>query len=109
MHAYFRAGHATLPSPATKRLAYLPLVSAARSAWSAQQMTPMTRLLRQSSDLHLSARENTQDVNEAYLVVHQVMTRAIGRAEDHDSDLGAALARALEQRAKRLSASEAAA
>jgi hypothetical protein len=66
------------------------------------KMTPMARLLRQSSGLHQRARENTHDVNEAYLIVHQVMTRAIGCADKHESDLGPALTRALEHRKQRL-------
>jgi len=87
---------------------FLSPTRAAKSAWNAQQMTPMARLLRQSASLYQRAQENTQDVNEAYLVVHEVMTRAMGRVDDHDSDLGPALARALDHRTQRIAALEAA-
>ncbi len=69
-------------------------------------LTAMARLLRQTPSLCLSARETVDDVNEAYLVVHQVMSHAIGCGSDHDSDLGSALAQALRDRTKRLTCFE---
>ncbi len=62
-------------------------------------MTPMTRLLKQRSALSKRAVEATSDVNEAYLIVHQVMARAISRVSEHDSDLGPSLGVALDKRA----------
>ena len=71
-------------------------------------MTPMARLLKQGSVLRQSATDETRDVNEAYLIVHQVMTHAIGHAGNEDSNLGPALARALQNRTRRLANAESA-
>jgi hypothetical protein len=65
-------------------------------------MTPITRLLTQRRDLCLRAVERTLDVNEGYLLVHNVMAKALSRAADSDPDLGPALACALDARAQRL-------
>ncbi len=68
-------------------------------------MTKMTRLLNQKPDLCRSAFAQTRDVNEAYLLVHNVMARAIARIADADIDLAPAMACALTTRARRLQAS----
>lgn len=65
-------------------------------------MTPMARLLRQGQGLRLNATHSTNDVNEAYLLVHHVMIRAFGRISEGDADLAPALARALQCRSQRL-------
>lgn len=65
-------------------------------------MTPIARLLRQGIGLRHSATQYTKDVNEAYFVVHEVMTDAFAHAGDGDRDLGAALMRALVRRARKL-------
>lgn len=65
-------------------------------------MTPITRLLKQKPSLCERAVAQTHDVNEGYLVVHNVMSKAFGRASGGDEDLGPALACALDVRAKRL-------
>ena len=62
-------------------------------------MTPMSGLLEQRPALCKRAVEATRDVNEAYLIVHQVMARAISRAGEHHSDLGPCLGIALDRRA----------
>lgn len=62
-------------------------------------MTPMTRLLKQRPALCERAVEATSDVNEAYLIVHQVMARAISRVGEHNSDLSPSLGIALDKRA----------
>lgn len=67
-------------------------------------MTPMARLLRQGKSLRTCANESTNDVNEAYLVVHQVMTHAIGRIGDDEGDLRPTLISALRSRSQRLAA-----
>jgi hypothetical protein len=64
-----------------------------------RNMTPMTRLLKQRPALSKCAVEATNDVNEAYLIVHQVMTRAFSRAGEHDFDLSSSLGIALDKRA----------
>jgi hypothetical protein len=64
-------------------------------------MTPMARLLRQRPALCERAVEATSDVNEAYLIVHQVMARAISCVREHDSDLRLSLGVALDKRAAR--------
>lgn len=63
-------------------------------------MTSISGLLKQKSALYRRAVEQTCDVNEAYLVVHSVMARALGGGGDADRDLGAALASALEIRSQ---------
>lgn len=65
-------------------------------------MTPTTNLLRQQSTLYRRAFDDTRDVNEAYLIVHDVMARALNRGFDLDVDLEPALARALDMRTRRL-------
>ncbi|MEQ1820288.1 MAG: hypothetical protein ABL871_16935 [Terricaulis sp.] len=64
----------------------------------------MARLLRQGKSLRTSANEITNDVNEAYLVVHQIITHAIGRIGDDETDLHPALMIALRSRSQRLAA-----
>jgi hypothetical protein len=63
-------------------------------------MTAMTKLLLQRSTLCRRAVAETSDVNEAYLIVHQVMARAFGAARCHDPDLGPALSHALDEWAR---------
>lgn len=75
---------------------------AADTVWSARIMTSLARLLRQRPALCLRAVEVTRDVNEAYLIVHQVMAPALSAAGDHEFDFGPSLARALDKRARRL-------
>jgi hypothetical protein len=65
-------------------------------------MTSISSLLRQKSALYRRAVEQTCDVNEAYLVVHGVMARALSVAGDAEHDLGAALASVLEIRSQHL-------
>jgi len=60
-------------------------------------MTVMASLLLQRSTLCRRAVEETSDVNEAYLIVHQVMARAFSGVRNHDPDLGPALAHALDE------------
>lgn len=64
-------------------------------------MTAMTRLLRQRPALCERAIEATRDVNEAYLIVHQVMTRAFSSVREQDYDLGPCLGLALDKRSAR--------
>jgi hypothetical protein len=60
-------------------------------------MTPMAKLLRQTPTLCRRAFEHTRDVNEAYLLVHDLVARAVGRDfGDQDADL--ALTNALAER-----------
>jgi hypothetical protein len=63
-----------------------------------RNMTTISGLLRQKTALYRRAVEQTCDVNEAYLVVHGVMARALSGVGEADRDLGAALASALEIR-----------
>ena len=63
-------------------------------------MTSISGLLRQKSALYRLAVKQTCDVNEAYLVVHGVMARALSGVGDAEHDLGAALASALEMRSQ---------
>ncbi|MBX9747217.1 MAG: hypothetical protein K2X34_09965 [Hyphomonadaceae bacterium] len=67
-------------------------------------MNPISKLLKQRRGLALRAVEQTRDMNEAYLVVHGVMARALGRVSDAERDLGPDLTCALAVRAKRLDA-----
>jgi hypothetical protein len=67
-------------------------------------MTEISKLLKQRPGLALRAMEQTSDLNEAYLIVHGVMTRALGRANDSEHDLGPDLTCALAVRAKRIQA-----
>jgi hypothetical protein len=76
---------------------------AAERAWSAE-MTPITRLLKQKTRLCKRAIERTLDVNEGYLVVHNVMAKALSRLSGEDYDLEPALASALDIHAKRMQA-----
>lgn len=64
-------------------------------------MTPISHLLKQRPALFRSAVEQTRDANEAHLVVHGVMARALSSVRDVDHDLGPALASALEARSNR--------
>lgn len=61
-------------------------------------MTATTRLLKQMPNLYRRALEHTRDVNEAYLLVHAVIARALSGGSDHNPDLGPALARRLDMR-----------
>ena len=61
-------------------------------------MTATTRLLKQMPNLYRRALEQTRDVNEAYLLVHTVIARALSGGGDHSPDLGPALARRLDAR-----------
>lgn len=67
-------------------------------------MNPISKLLEQRPGLALRAMEQTRDLNEAYLIVHGVMTRALRRANDIEHDLGPDLTCALAVRTKRLQA-----
>jgi hypothetical protein len=89
-------------SSSNKTTRFAPPPRAAKRAWSAENMTPMAMLLRQRPALFRSAMEQTRDVNEANIVVHGVMARALSRAGDAEHDLGASLACALQARSDRL-------
>lgn len=67
-------------------------------------MTPIANLLRQGAALRHSATQSTKDVNEAYFVVHEVMTDAFARNHDGDHQLAPSLASALLQRSRKLMA-----
>jgi hypothetical protein len=69
-------------------------------------MTPIGRLLRQGSSLRLCARQDTSDVNEAYLAVHEVMTHALGRIGHEEGDLHSSLARLLSSRSQLMAKAE---
>lgn len=71
-------------------------------------MTPIAKLLKQGPGLCRSALAQTHDVNEAYLLVHNVMAGALRRVCGPESDLAAALAAALEVRSRRLAGVQAA-
>lgn len=64
-------------------------------------MTPIARLLRQKRILCLHAFEQTGDLNEAHLLVHEVMTTALRRVDGPEQDLSAAMAHVLDVRARR--------
>lgn len=66
-------------------------------------MTPIAKLLRQGAALHRSATQSTNDVNEAYFIVHEVMTDAFARNHDDDHQLAPLLASALLRRSRKLS------
>lgn len=66
-------------------------------------MTPIAKLLGQGAALHRSATQSTNDVNEAYFIVHEVMTDAFARNHDDDHQLVPLLASALLQRSRELS------
>lgn len=66
-------------------------------------MTPIAKLLGQGAALHRSATQSTNDVNEAYFIVHEVMTDAFARNHDGDHQLAPLLASALLQRSRKLS------
>ncbi len=57
-------------------------------------MIPIARLLRQTPALRRRAFAHTSDTNEAYLLVHDVMTSAVraGGAQDHEQTLTRAIA-----------------
>jgi hypothetical protein len=67
-------------------------------------MTPMAEFLRQMPQLRRRAFAHTHDTNAAYLLVHDLMARAMGRgcvgAHDHDLALSKTIA-ALDSRAAR--------
>lgn len=83
---------------------FAPPVWAAERAWSATTMTPISKLLKQSPALFESAVEQTQDVNEAYFLIHGVMAFALNRARAGDLDLAPVLACALRTRSQRMAA-----
>jgi hypothetical protein len=58
-------------------------------------MTPIGRLLRQGASLRLAARQDTSDVNQAYLAVHTQITQALGRIRDEEAELHALKLKAL--------------
>ena len=66
-------------------------------------MTPIAKLLRQGAALRRSATQSTSDVNEAYFIVHEVMTDAFARDHDGDHQLAPSLTSALLQRSRKLS------
>lgn len=70
-------------------------------------MTAISRLLKQKSNLCERAVAQTRDVNEGYIVVHNVMAKALARVDGAAQDLGPALARALDLRTKRRLVAEA--
>jgi hypothetical protein len=78
-------------------------------------MTPIARLLKQKTALCLRAFEHTQDLNEAYFLVHGVMAGALSRVEGPEPnlgpnlgpDLGLAMTDALDARARHLFHTEA--
>lgn len=72
-------------------------------------MTPIAQLLTQKRALCLHAFEQTRDLNEAYFLVHGVMTHALSRAGDSAQDLDSAMAHALDARTQRLARREASA
>jgi hypothetical protein len=88
-------------SSSNKTTRFAPPARAAERAWSAENMRSNAGLLKQKSALYRRAVEQTCDVNEAYLVVHGVMARALSGVGDAEHDLGAALASALEMRSQR--------
>jgi hypothetical protein len=59
-------------------------------------MTPMAEFLRQMPRLRLRAFDHTGDTNAAYMLVHDLMTRAMGKpcvsANDSDQALTNAIA-----------------
>lgn len=65
-------------------------------------MTEITRLLRQKTVLCARAFEHTRDLNEAYLIVHGVMTKALRSVGSMQPDLGRAMTVALDARARSL-------
>jgi hypothetical protein len=52
-------------------------------------MTPMAEFLRQMPRLRRRAFEHTHDTNAAYMLVHRLMARAMGRGAggEHDPDV----------------------
>jgi hypothetical protein len=62
-------------------------------------MTLIARLLKQKTALCMRAFEHTQDLNEAYFLVHGVMARALSGADGAEPDLGSAMTTALDARA----------
>jgi hypothetical protein len=63
-------------------------------------MTPIALVLEQRSTLLLHAFEQTRDLNEAYFLVHGVITQALGRVGGPEQDLGSVMKRALDARAR---------
>ena len=58
-------------------------------------MTPMAKLLTHGPHLTRSAMAQTQDMNEARLVVHNVMTHAFSRIDERGFDADAIMTCAL--------------
>ena len=69
-------------------------------------MTPIAKLLKQKPSLWRRAFAQTRDVNEAYLLVHDVMARALNHGGAPETDLGPAMACALARRSRRLGATQ---
>jgi hypothetical protein len=65
-------------------------------------MTPISRLLMQKATLCLRAFEQTRDLNEAHILVHGVISNALGRINGPKQDLALAMESALDARARRL-------
>ena len=63
-------------------------------------MTPIARLLKQKTALCSRAFEHTQDLNEAYFLVHGVMAGALSEVEGLEPDLSRAMTDALDARAR---------
>lgn len=68
---------------------------------------PTLEILARQRDLTTIAREMTGDVNEAGLVVHEVMSRAFVKYREDKSDLSEALVQDLRAVLRRSVASEA--
>jgi len=67
---------------------------------------PTLEILARQRDLTTIARQVTGDVNEAGLVVHEVMSRAFLKYRDDKSDLSEALVRDLRAVLRRSEATE---
>ena len=65
-------------------------------------MTPVARLLGQQPALRRAAFDQTGDSNEAFLLVHCVMTVALGQIGGPEQDLASAMSNALDRRTRRL-------
>ena len=60
---------------------------------STTQVPSALAILARQADLVSLARQSTDDVNEAALIVHQVMSRAFQKYRSSSSDLSEALRR----------------
>jgi hypothetical protein len=67
-----------------------------------QNMTRNDHLLMQKRTLCQHAFKETRDLNEAYLLVHCVISHALGQADSDDENLVSAMSVALTARAQRL-------